>query len=514
MPNNKIQRRPVALVILDGWGQAPKTASNAIAMANTPVYDELCRNYPVTTLSASGESVGQPADSPGSAEVGHLNLGTGRPAKTEIDRIRDALRTGEFDRNEVLERAFKKAREAKSDVHLIGLLSNGGVHSSLDNLFGILRVAKLHGLENVYIHGILDGLDVPARSADVYVEAIEIKLADIGLGRIASVCGRFFAMDSSENWERTARAFTMLVHAEGERSRDAVSAIRNSFLRGISDEFISPIIIPVGEGSDAVKVKDGDLVVFFNHRPDGIRQLVRSLCVPDESAAVKPVVDTVCLTEYDREFNLPSAFRRVPEAGTLTSALSANEFTNFKITEAARFQHLTHFFDGGADAALPFEEQILVGSTSRLSVERPESYSFKITDRVLRGLEASPNGVFVVNLPAAALMAASGDLSKTVLALQFMDTCLGGICEPIRKAGGAVVITSSYGRCESVSEDNKAGGILPATSNPVPFHLVDDRSDISRLRENGSLADVAPTILGMLGIEKPGEMTGTDLRVL
>ena len=350
--NNAKKNRPVALVILDGWGYAPRTESNAIAIAHTPYYDEICRNYPMTTLSASGTGVGQPDDQPGSSEVGHLNIGTGRVAQTEIARIRKAAESGDFMENDVLNRAFTKAKANGSAVHMIGLLSDGGVHSSTENLFACLRLAKKHGLQNVFIHCILDGLDVPERTADIYVEALEIKLADIGIGRVASLCGRFFAMDSGERWERTARVFTMLVHAEGERTHDAVTAIRNSFLRGISDEFISPIVVEESPDVPVTKVENGDLVVFFNHRPDTMRQLVRSLCVPEGASGAKPTVETVCLTEYDRAFNLPAAFRQEPEKNTLTEVLSNLAIPNIKITETARLPHLTLFFDGGSESHL------------------------------------------------------------------------------------------------------------------------------------------------------------------
>jgi len=510
--NSDSSRRPLALVILDGWGYSPRKERNAIAAAHTPNYDYICKRYPMTTLQASGTSVGQVAGESGNPEVGHLNLGTGRAAQTEVERIKSAVMSGEFQDNEVLNRAFARAKEKGSDVHLIGLLSDAGIHSSTENLFAIIRLAKKHELSNVFIHGILDGLDVPPRTADVYLEAVEVKLGDIGVGRIATLCGRSFAMDTAERWERTARAFTMLVHAEGERNTDAVSAIRNSFLRGISDEFISPIVIESSPDTAVAKVKQDDLVVFFNHRADGVRQLVRSLCIADESTSVKPGVDTVCLIEYDRAFNLPAAFRHTPEAGTLTEALNANEIANHKITEAARFQHLTHFFDGGADQSGPFEEQVLVPGGSLFTLERPESQSFKIADRVLRGLESSPSGVFVANLPAADLTAPGGHFDKTVAAVQFLDTCLGGICDAVREAGGIVVVTSSHGGCEEMPPAGE--GPRRMTSNPVPFHVIDDSVDDLLLRDGGVLADVAPTILGMLGIEKPSQMTGSDLRVL
>ena len=506
-------KRPVALVILDGWGFAPRTEGNAIAIAHTPYYDEICRKYPMTTLAASGVEVGQGETDMGTAEVGHLNIGTGRVARTDISKIKDAIASGGFMQNGVIKRAFEKAKADGEALHLIGLLSDGGIHSSTENLFELLRMAKKIGLEKVYVHAILDGLDVPARTADIYVEALEIKMADIGVGRIATLCGRFFAMDSRENWERTARAFTMLVHAEGERASDAVGAIRNSFLRGISDEFISPIVVEDSPDEPVATVKNGDLVVFFNHSPDTMRQLVRSLCVPEGTSGSKPSVETVCLTEYDRGFNLPAAFKQQPEKNTLTDVLSEYAIPNIKITETARIRQLTHFFDGGNDSQPQYEQQIIIPGNGNVSLEsRPEAQSFKITDNFRRGVDAAPHGVFVVNMPAADLMAQTGDLSKTVAAIQYVDTCLGGICEKMREVGGVVMITSTHGNCEEMLHIESGESNPMTTANPVPFHYVDDSAADVRLFEGRSLEDVAPTILGFLNIEKPLEMTGSDLR--
>ncbi len=500
--NPKI-KRPVALLILDGWGYAPRTEGNAIAIAHTPYYDEICRNYPMTTLAAAGGGVGN-------AELGHLNVGTGRSAQTEAAQITSAVASGEFMENAVFDRAFTKAKADGSAVHVIGLLSDGGVHSSTENLFAILRLAKRHGLKDVFIHCILDGLDVPPRTADIYIEALEIKLADIGIGEIATLCGRFFAMDSGEKWERTARAFTMLVHAEGERTNDAVTAIRNSFLRGISDEFIAPVIIESSLDVPVTKVRNGDLVVFFNHRSETMRQLVRSLCVPEGESGAKPSVETVCLTEYDPAFNLPAAFRQEPTANTLSGVLLGNAIPSVKITESSRVNHLTRLFDGGSELNSQSEEQIFVPSAPET---QPESQSFKITDKFRRSVEASPNNVFVVNIPAADMMAATGDLDKTVAAIQYIDTCIGGICEKVREAGGVVIITSTHGNCEEmVHAESGEPNPLP-TANPVPFHYVDDMATGVRLSDGRSLADIAPTILAVLNIEKPAEMTGSDIRM-
>jgi 2,3-bisphosphoglycerate-independent phosphoglycerate mutase len=504
-------RRPVALVILDGWGYAPRTEGNAIAMANTPYYDEICRDYPMTTLLAAGADSEHSDLQAGNPEIGHLNMGTGRISTTDVDRIRESVESGEFMENPVLNAAIIKAKESRSALHLIGLISDGGVHSSTDTLFSILRIAKRYGLEDVFIHCILDGIDVPARTADIYVEALEIKLADIGVGRIATLCGRFFAMDKNENWERTARAFTMLAHGEGERANDPVSAVRNSFLRGISDEFISPIVLESQMDIPVATVKNGDLVIFFNHRGDAMRQLVRSLSVADGTGGAKPVIDTVCLTDYDAAFGLPCAFTAATERNSLVEVLHSNDVPHTKITETSRLTHLTQFFDGGIADGTPADD-ILISETAQSRGDlRPESQSFKITDKLRRQIESAPNRVFVVNMPAADLMAETGDMNNTVAAIQFIDTCLEGICEKVKEYGGVVMITSTHGNCERMLHSE--GGDLDSryTSNPVPFHYVEDGTSV-RLTEGGTLSDIAPTILGLLNIEKPAEMTGSDIR--
>jgi 2,3-bisphosphoglycerate-independent phosphoglycerate mutase len=407
---------------------------------------------------------------------------------------------------------MSKATANGAAVHLVGLVSDAGIHSTPDSLFSILRIAKRHVLEDVFIHCILDGLDVPERTADIYVEALEIKLADIGLGRIATLCGRFFAMDKSENWERTARAFTMLAHGEGERAKDAVAAVRNSFLRGISDEFISPIVLEKEMDVPVATIKNGDLVIFFNHRGDAIRQLVRSLSVADGTGGAKPVIDTVCLTEYDSSFGLPCAFASESERNSLVEVLRSNDIPHTKITETARLTHLTHFFDGGNDERIPSDELIVSDTAATKSDLRPESQSFKITDKVRRQIESSPNRVFVVNIPAADLMAETGDLNDTVAAIQFVDTCLGSICEKVREYGGVVMITSTHGNCEQMLHAESGESDPRYTLNPVPFHYIDDGPAV-RLNDGGSLSDIAPTILGLLNIEVPPEMTGADIRI-
>ena len=506
-------RRPLALIIIDGWGYSPRREGNAVALAHTPYYDEISRKYPQTLLAASGLRVGLTPDTPGSSEVGHLNIGAGRIVQTNVANISNALKSGKFFENQVLKGAFARAKAYNSAIHLIGLMSDGDVHSSPANLFALIKMAKNEGVKDVFIHCILDGRDVSPRTADVYVEALEIKLADIGRGKIATLCGRYYAMDKDQNWERTARAYTMLVHSEGERATDAVAAIRGSFLRGISDEFIQPIILDEN-GAPVASVKNNDVVIFFNHRPDGMRQLVKSLAVSDGSEITgKPKIQTVCLTEYDRTFNLPIAFRQEAETNVLAKVFAERGILNCRVTETEKYAHVTYFFNGGREVEHPCEQRVFVPSLKKSVLEnQPETQTFKVTDKLLRGLEAGENDVFIVNLAAPDMVAHTGNLEKTIEAVQFVDTCLGGILEKIRALKGVAIITSDHGNCEEMADLLTGEPNSAHTTNPVPFHLVDEQASGLKLRDGGALEDVAPTILGILGIEQPEEMTGRDLR--
>jgi 2,3-bisphosphoglycerate-independent phosphoglycerate mutase len=501
------------LIILDGWGVSDNTEGNAIALAHTPYYDEICSRYPKTRLAASGEHVGLASGSPGSAEAGHLNIGAGRVVQTDIARIAKSIRSGEFERNSVLQPAMVHAAASGKPVHLIGLLSDGGVHSSPESLYTLLRMAKREGVPEVFVHGILDGRDVPPRTADIYVEALEIKMADIGVGQLATLCGRFFAMDSGENWERTARAFTMLVHAEGERANDARTAIRHSFLRGIADEFIAPIVLEKEAGVPVATIKEGDVVIFFNHRADTMRQLARSLAIPEIGLSpAKPAIEAICLTEYDHSFNLPVAFMPETEGCVLGQVLAGHHIANHRIAGTDRFPHVTSFFNGGADPTI-FEcgtHVELPGGHHRDA--EPEMESFKVADRVLRHLSSEEAGVFVVNFSASAIAAETGNLERTIEAVQYVDTCLGGVVEKVSEAGGICVVTASHGSCEQMLDAAGQPNRF-ATTNSVPLHIVGESLMDLRLRQDGSLCDVAPTILGLLGVEKPGNMTGADLRL-
>jgi len=473
--------RPLALIILDGWDDAEANESSIINRSFTPNYDAICAKFPKASLVAGNDAI-----------AGHLTIGAGRNAETEMSVVENALRTACFAENEVLNAAMKTAAENGNSIHLIGLLSDAGIHSLPDTIFGLLRMAKRLGNTEVFVHCILDGRDVDPRTADIYLEALEIKMADIGIGRIATVCGRFFAMDIEENWERTARAFTMLVHSEGERAKDAVEAVRGSFLRGIADEFIAPIIIEDNEKKPVGQIKDSDAVIFFNHRGDGMRQIVRSLSIADDST--KPHVETVCLTEYDKCFELPVAFQAAPSKDNFAELIDASRIANFRITDATRSNEITAAFNCGVSNEM--EQNIILPAADVLTLEsEPEMKSFKIADSAINCIVANPNSVYVVNLPAAATAAEIGSETSAIEAIQYIDTCLGGVVEKLADVNGVAIITSSH-----------------AVSGKVPFHIIDTQNVQINLRENGSLSDIAPTMLSILGLNVPAAMTGKDLR--
>ncbi len=502
-PNNL---RPLALIILDGWGVSSELQGNAIAAAHTPCYDELRSRFPFTALAVPAVPTGRFLTAESRSELGHRTIGAGREVETEPVRIEKAIRSGEFLRNEVLLSAFRRAVENGKSVHLVGLLSDGGVHSSQETLFALLRMAKMTGVDEAYVHGILDGRDVRPRTADVYVDALEIKMADIGIGKIASLCGRFYGMDNGQNWERTARAYTMVVLGEGERGFDAVTAIRASFLRGISDEFIAPIVIEKDIDLPVATVKEGDTVIFFNHNAEPMHQLVRSIAVPD-AASVKPRINAVCLTEYDPTFGLPAAFEPLNEVNGFCGIMEQNGIKNYRVTETSRSQYVSSYFNGRTYGASDLENRIVVSANGPETLEtEPESKSFKVADSAIRALNEIGSGVLVVNFPASDLVAGTGNLEKTIESVQFVDTCLGGVVEQVVGVGGVAVITSSHSGCSSISMDGND------QVGHVPFLLVDPFNPSLRLDPDGSLVDVAPTLLGIMGIERPSEMTGRDLR--
>ncbi|HVF56761.1 MAG TPA: 2,3-bisphosphoglycerate-independent phosphoglycerate mutase [Pyrinomonadaceae bacterium] len=512
------KKGPLALIILDGFGYSPVREGNAVALARMPFYDEIREKYPHTLIEASGTCVGLPANVMGNSEVGHLNMGSGRVIRTDLRRIDYAIETGEFYSNEAIVAAMDGAKERGGALHLMGLLSDGLVHSSQEHLYALLRMAKERGLQRVYVHCFLDGRDTPPMSAYGYVEALQIKCMELGCGRIASIVGRYYAMDRDKRWERTRRAYDLLVHAEGERIIDPVEAIKQSYERGLSDEFIEPMVIARARetGEPVATISDGDSVIFYNFRSDRARQLTRALAVEgfDEFPTPdRPRIDYVCFTLYDKTFPLPIAFPQLQHQNILADVFAAVGVRNYRLAETEKYAHVTYFFNGGTEKEFPGERRLLVPSPKVATYDlMPEMAAFKVTDKVLRGIEEGESDVFIVNFANPDMVGHTGNLAKTIEAVQYVDTCLGWITKALRTARGRSIITADHGNCEQMIDPTTGQPHTAHTTNLVPFHLVGEGLDGTRLREGGALEDVAPTVLGLLGIAKPDDMTGRDLR--
>jgi len=510
------QKGPLALIILDGFGHSDAREGNAVALAKMPFYDEIREKYPRTLIEASGTCVGLPAGIMGNSEVGHLNMGTGRVIMTDVRRIDYSVETGDFFRNEAFVKALDGAKSRGGAVHLMGLLSDGLVHSSQEHLYALLRMAKGRGVRQAYVHCFLDGRDTPPSSARTYVKALEDKLEEIGFGEIATLCGRYYAMDRDKRWERTQRAYRMLVNAEGERAADPVAAVKRSYERGVTDEFVEPVVITRDDGQPVATIKDGDSVIFFNFRADRARQITRALAVAgfDEFPTPdRPDIDYVCFTLYDKTFDLPIAFPQLRHKNILADVFASLGVRNCRLAETEKYAHVTYFFNGGTEKEFPSERRLLVPSPKVATYDlMPEMSAFKVTDKILRGLEEGETDVFIVNFANPDMVGHTGNLAKTVEAVQYVDTCLGWIMKGLRTAKGRCIITADHGNCELMIDPTTGQPHTAHTTNPVPFHLIDEDSLGVKLRADGALEDVAPTMLGLLGIDKPEEMTGRDLR--
>ena len=507
---------PLALIIIDGWGYSPAREGNAIALAAKPFYDELTENYPHTLLTAHGTRVGLPDGVMGNSEVGHLNLGAGRVIRMDVSRIDHDIASGEFFNNEVLAKAMVGAKSRGKQIHLMGLISDGQVHSSQEHLYALLRMAKQRGIERVFIHCFLDGRDTPPSSAADYVAALQRKIAETGCGQIASVIGRYYAMDRDKRWERTQRAYDLLVKAVGARAKDPVEAIKESYRRGVTDEFVEPVVSETQSGDPVATIQDGDAVIFFNFRPDRARQLTRALAIAgfDEFPITdRPAIDFVCFSVYDVTFPLSVAFRTQKHQNILADVFARFSIENFRLAETEKYAHVTYFFNGGKEKEFPCEQRLLVPSPRIATYDlEPAMSAFQITNNLLRAIDEGHTDVFVVNFANPDMVGHTGKIDKTIEACQYVDTCLGWITKAMRTARGITLITADHGNAEQMIDPKTGQPHTAHTINPVPFHLIGENWLGVKLREGGALEDVAPTMLGLMGIDKPEEMSGRDLR--
>ncbi|HET9784765.1 MAG TPA: 2,3-bisphosphoglycerate-independent phosphoglycerate mutase [Terriglobales bacterium] len=509
--------RPLVLVILDGWGYGPAGAGNAIARARKPVYDRLLREYPNTLIHTSGPFVGLPEGQMGNSEVGHLNIGAGRVVQMDITRLDQAIADGSFNRNPALLGAMRHARGRQ--LHLLGLCSDGGVHSHLNHLYALLRLAKQEGVEHVWIHAFTDGRDTPPHSGRDYLAQIEQKTREYGVGAIATVSGRYYAMDRDQRWERIQPALDAMVHGAGPHAADAQAAMTASYEHGVTDEFVVPVVTGAG------RIRDDDAVIFFNFRADRARQMTRALTRSGEPLAaldaaiprteIPQRLHYVCMTRYDKTFTLPIVLPPQPLEHILAAVMAERGLRNLRVAETEKYAHVTYFFNGGIEKPFAGEEREMVASPKVATYDlKPEMSADGIAATVVAAIEKGAFNLIVVNFANADMVGHSGQIEPTIRAVETVDHCLGEIEAAVKRRGGAMLITADHGNAEQMLMPDGSPHTFH-TTNPVPLILVAEpaagRPPV-RLRPDGSLRDISPTLLGLLQLPEPPDMTGRDLR--
>lgn len=511
--------KPVVLTVLDGWGYSAETTGNAIALARKPTYDKLLAKYPNTLIHTSGPHVGLPVGQMGNSEVGHLNIGAGRVVHMDITRIDLAIESGEFFEFPLLLEAIERGRQRQ--LHLLGLVSDGGVHSHIEHLFALLRMAARHKVERVFVHCFMDGRDTPPTSGADYLSRLEQKMREYGVGKIATVIGRYYAMDRDNRWPRIERAYRAMVHGEAEhRHHDPVAAIRKSYERDTTDEFVEPIVITEAEGSDRPRgvIRDEDAVIFFNFRADRARQTTRALAEPgfkefDDPKRPQDLL-FVAMTQYEKTWPwLRYVLGPEKVENILANVFGTFGLKNLRVAETEKYAHVTYFFNGGIEKPFPGEERVLVPSPKVATYDlKPEMSAAGVTDAVVKAIAKGEFDAIVMNYANADMVGHSGKLEAAVKAVEAVDEGLGRIYQALKQRGGAAwVITADHGNAETMIDPATGGPHTYHTTNPVPFLLVSNEAPVA-LRANGALQDIAPTLLGILDIPQPAEMTGRDLR--
>jgi 2,3-bisphosphoglycerate-independent phosphoglycerate mutase len=510
-----MSNKSVILVVLDGWGINLNKAGNAVAEARVPIYNGLLRDHPHTELQASGEHVGLPDGQMGNSEVGHLNLGAGRIVYQDITRITKSIRDGEFFRNPALISAMETAKKDHTSLHLMGLLSDGGVHSHIDHILAMYDLAKAQGLSQVFFHAFLDGRDTPPSSALAYINRLEQHLAKIGIGQIATVSGRYYAMDRDKRWERVQKAYEALTAGAGIRKFSAEEAVRDSYEHQRTDEFVLPTVI-LDPRSNAPRgvMRDGDAVIFCNFRSDRAREITRTLTDPVFDGFTRNTFPKlgafVCLTSYDETFTVPVAYPPVRLMHILGEVVSSNGVRQLRIAETEKYAHVTFFFNGGEEKPFPLEDRVLVPSPRDVATYdlKPEMSARQVTDELVQRILSRHYRFILVNYANPDMVGHTGILTAAVKAAEVIDECLGRVLKAAQDTASTVMITADHGNLEVMTDAGTGQPHTAHTTDPVPFILVGEKA---ALREGGCLADVAPTVLHLLGIEQPKEMTGASL---
>ena len=506
-----MNNKTILLAIMDGWGIGGNNCGkSAMQEANLPVYNSLLKEYPHTKIFADSEHVGLPDGQMGNSEVGHLNLGAGRIVYQELTRINKSIKDGDFFTNPEFLNAIKHVKENDSALHLMGLVSNGGVHSSMDHLFALIELAHQNNISKVYVHTLLDGRDTPPQSAIKYVSQVDEKLQSLNLPKVASVMGRYYAMDRDNRWDRVEKAYNCLLLGEGESAPTAEVAIQQSYDNGINDEFILPTVVDNGNS----KVKDGDAFIFFNFRPDRAREITQAINALDfkgfnRKKALKDLY-YICMTQYDDSFGLPVAFPPKKLTNILGDILQQNGIKQFRTAETEKYAHVTFFFNGGVEEPYPDETRALVNSPKVATYDlKPEMSAYEVADNVVEALKSGKYHYVMVNFANPDMVGHTGILEAAVKAVETVDECIGKIVNTVKETGAIMLLTADHGNAECMEDPVTHGPFTAHTTNPVPFFVIND-GDVE-LREGGALCDVAPTILQLLDIPKPEEMTGTSL---
>lgn len=504
------------LMILDGYGLNENPNFNAISIANTPVMDELMKTCPFVHGHASGMEVGLPDGQMGNSEVGHLNMGAGRIVYQDLTRITKSISDGDFFTNPELLRAVNSAKENGTALHLYGLLSDGGVHSHNTHVYGLLELAKREGLDKVFVHCFLDGRDTAPTSGKGFVEELQAKMSEIGVGKVASVIGRYYVMDRDNRWDRVEKAYVALTEGIGVEATDAVAALAESYANDVTDEFVVPTVIT--ENGEAIgKIGDGDSIIFFNFRPDRAREITRAFCMDDFTGFernVHPKVTYVCFTEYDVTIpNKTVAFKKEKVTNTFGEYLANNNLKQARIAETEKYAHVTFFFNGGIEKENEGEDRILVNSPSVATYDlQPEMSAPAVCDKLCEAIRSEKYDVIIINFANPDMVGHTGVLEAAVKAIETVDECVGKTVETLKEVGGQMFICADHGNAEQLLDYETDAPFTAHTTNDVPFILVN--ADPSwKLKEGGRLADIVPTLIDMMGMEKPAEMTGESLLI-
>ena len=510
------QLSPLVLVIFDGWGLRTAREHNAVALANTPIYDELRDRFPHASLVASGEAVGLPANQMGNSEVGHMNLGAGRVVYQDISRIDSAIRDGAFATNATLNAAIGRCADHHA-LHLIGLVSDGGVHSHQRHLDALLKRASSLDVKRVFVHAITDGRDTPPNAGVEYLAVLERTMDRMGVGRIASVCGRYFAMDRDRRWPRTKRAYEAIVSGKAPSARFSTDLLASSYAEGVTDEFIEPAVLVDADNRQIGRMEEEDSVILFNFRAERVRQLTRALAFSDFDGFVRrrhPRLHCTTLTEYDATFGLPALFPPQEFSNNLAQVLASHSVPNLRLAETEKYAHVTYFFNTGEERPYAGEDRILIPSPRVPTYDlQPEMSALGITDQLVQDIEAGRHRVIICNFANADMVGHTGKLDATIGAVSTLDGCLGRIVTAVQAAGGTIVLTADHGNAELLWNVERQCPHTAHTMNTVPLVLIAGGEGREWQLRDGSLRDVAPTLLALLGIKPTAEMTGHDLRV-